>query len=318
MRDNARILVVQIPAYDEAATIAVTIADVPRTVPGFDKVEVLVIDDGSRDETGRLAREAGADRVVRFARNRGLALAFQAGLEAALDMGADAIVNFDADNQYPGNRIADLVSPVALGQADIVLGERDFDRIPHFSRAKVALQRLGATVVGRLAGVPCKDATTGFRAFSREAAQSLYVAGMFTYTLETLFLAGARKLSVAAITVETKAKRRESRLFGSSFEYVLRSLATIARAGIRYRALAVLTWLALPLFLSGLFAIGRFLLYHFLWEPERTGHTQSLVLAGVLIIVGVLLVAIGFLADAVGTNRRLLEEILTHLRKKAP
>jgi glycosyltransferase involved in cell wall biosynthesis len=309
-------LVVQIPAYNEAPTIGGTIADVPRVVPGFSRVLILVIDDGSTDETSRAAEDAGADKVVRFARNRGLALAFQKGLETSLAMGADVVVNFDGDNQYPGDRIPDLAAPVLKGEADMVLGERDFARIPHFTRTKVFLQKFGTRVVSSLAGVKIGDATTGFRAFSRETALSLYVASMFTYTLETIFFAGARKLSVDSVTIVTNPKLRESRLFGSSLEYVLKSMVTILRTSIRYRAFAILTWLSLPLFLAGFFAVGRFLLYHFLWEPGGTGHVQSLVLAGVLLIVSFLLVAIGFLADAVGTNRRLLEELFTLMRKR--
>jgi len=317
MNDSTgKTLVVQIPAYNEAATIDRTIADVPREIEGFSKVLLLVIDDGSGDGTSEAARAAGADNVVRFARNRGLALAFQKGLETSLSMGADVIVNFDGDNQYPGDRIPDLAAPVLRGEADMVLGERDFSRIPHFTRTKIFLQKFGTRVVSSLAGVRVGDATTGFRAFSRETAQSLYVASMFTYTLETIFFAGARKLSVDAVTIVTNPKLRESRLFGSSFEYVLKSMVTILRTSIRYRAFAILAWLSLPLFLAGFFAVGRFLLYHFIWEPGGTGHVQSLVLAAVLLIVGFLMVTIGFVADAVGTNRRLLEEVLTLMRKR--
>jgi len=316
MTGNGKTLVVQIPAYNEALRIAGTIADVPRAGEGFERVLVLVVDDGSTDGTAEAAR--GAERVVRFPANRGLAMAFQKGLEVALEMGADVVVNFDADNQYPGDRIAELARMVAAGKADIVLGERDFDSIEHFSGMKRFLQRFGSSVVSRLSGVRCSDVTTGFRAMSREAAQSLYVANLFTYTIETLFLAGARKLSVAGVKISTRPKLRESRLFGNNVEYVGRSFLTIARATLRYRALAILTWLALPLFVAGVVVIGRFLLYHFVWQPGGAGHVQSLVLAGVLIVVGVLLVAMGFLADAVGTNRRLLEEALILLRRRKP
>lgn len=309
-------LVVQIPAYNEAENIAATIADVPKQVPGFDQVHVIVIDDGSTDDTSSIATSAGALKVLKTPGNRGLALAFQRGLQESLSLGADVIVNFDADNQYPGARIPDLVKPIVDGTADMVLGERNFATIPHFSGVKKFLQKFGAGVVSRLARVPCRDATTGFRALSRETAQSLYVAGMFTYTLETLFWAGARRLSVVGIGIEANPKTRESRLFGSSFEYVLKSLSTILKASIRYRALAIFSWMAAPLFLLGFGAIARFLLYHFIWEPDGTGHVQSLILAAILIVVGVLLVAMGFLADSAGTNRRLLEEILTRTRRK--
>jgi len=309
-------VVVQIPAFNESDTLPATIADIPRQIPGVDKIEVLVVDDGSTDSTGTVAARAGADRVVRFAANRGLALAFQKGLEESLDMGADIIVNFDADNQYPGRHIPELVAPILSGKADVVLGERDFDSIAHFSATKRFLQRFGSSVVSRLSGVPCRDAATGFRAFSREAAQSLYVAGMFTYTLETLFLTAARKLCVASVPITTNPSFRESRLFKSTFEYVFRSIGTIVKTSMRYKAATILSWLSAPLFLVGLAAIVRFLLYHFLLEPDGTGHVQSLVLAGVLVVVGVLLVGMGFLADASATNRRILEEILTNLRKR--
>lgn len=314
--ESAPTLVVQVPAYNEGANLATTLADIPREIAGVGRVLVLVVDDGSTDDTARVARDAGADRVVRFPANRGLAVAFQRGLQEAVAMGADVIVNFDADNQYPGDRIPDLAAPVLDGTADMVLGERDMSRIPHFSGAKRFLQRFGTRVVSRLAGVRCGDATTGFRAFSRETAMSLYVASMFTYTLETLFWAGARKLSVKSVMVQTRPKLRESRLFGSSLEYVLKSMVTILRTSLRYRATALLSWLAMPLFVLGLGAVVRFLLYHFAWEPDGTGHVQSLVFAAVFILVGVVLVALGILADSTSTNRRLLEEILTLLRKK--
>jgi hypothetical protein len=314
--DSSPTLVVQVPAYNEAENLATTLADIPREIPGVGRVLVLVIDDGSTDDTARVANEAGADKVVRFPTNRGLALAFQRGLQEAVAMGADVIVNFDGDNQYPGDRIPDLAAPILAGTADMVLGERDMTRIAHFSGAKKFLQRFGTRVVSRLSGVTCGDATTGFRAFSRETAQSMYVASMFTYTLETLFWAGSRKLSVQSVTIETRPKLRESRLFGSSFEYVLKSMVTIFRTSLRYRATALLAWLSLPLFLLGCGAIFRFLLYHFFWEPDGTGHVQSLVFAAVFVLVGVVLVALGIQADSTSTNRRLLEEILTLLRKK--
>ena len=311
-----QVLVVQIPAFNESATLPGTIADIPRDIPGIDRVCILVMDDGSTDNTSEVALQSGADRVVRFPRNRGLSLAFQKALETSLSMGATVIVNFDGDNQYPGDRIPDLVKPILDGTADMVLGERDFSKIDHFTGRKVFLQHFGSRVVSRLAGVPCRDVTTGFRALSRETAMSLYVANMFTYTLETLFWAGSKKLSVQSISVTARPKTRESRLFRSNFEYVFRSIGTILKTSIRYRAFAILFWLSLPLFLAGLFGVGRFMLYHFVWESGRTGHTQSLVLSAVLVVVSVLLVGMGFLADAVSTNRRLLEEMLTLQRKK--
>jgi glycosyltransferase involved in cell wall biosynthesis len=306
-------LVIQIPCRNEEATLPVTLADLPRHVPGFDTVEWLVIDDGSSDRTGEVARTHGVDRVVRFPEWRGLARAFEAGMREAVAMGADVIVNTDADNQYRGADVVPLVQPILEGRADMVVGTRPIRDIEHFSPLKKVLQRLGSGAVRQLSHVDVPDATSGFRAFTREAALRLTVLTHFSYTLETIIQASEKNITIAHVPIRTNGQIRESRLFTSTSAYIRRSLATMLRVYVLYRPLRFF----LPL--SAAFLIAAIVLsvrYFFFWwqKPVQTGHVQSLLVAGVCTIIGVLFVALGVLADLTAMNRRLLEELVMNTR----
>ncbi len=308
-------LIIQIPCYNEEKTLPVTLGEVPRQVEGVDEVEILIVDDGSADRTVEVAREAGVDHVVRFTHNRGLARAFSAGLDACLALGADVIVNMDADNQYRAGCIPGLVEPILEGRADVVVGERPIEAIEHFSWLKKRLQRLGSWVVRRLSGTEVPDATSGFRAYSREAALRLNVVSEFTYTLETLIQAGQTGIAVAHVPIETNPKTRESRLFASIGGYVWRSAQTIVRIYVMYRPLRTFVCVgALPL-LAGLVLVVRFF-YFYLTVQGPTGHVQSLLVGGVLLLLGVLFLVLGLLADVVAANRKLLEETLYRVRRQ--
>jgi glycosyltransferase involved in cell wall biosynthesis len=308
-------LVIQIPCLNEEGTLPATIADLPRALPGVRAIEILVVDDGSSDRTSDVARAHGASRVVRFPVRRGLARAFAAGLMEALDMGADVIVNTDADNQYRGEDIARLVSPIVEGRADMVIGDRQVGSIGHFSPLKKMLQRLGSWVVGKLAHARVPDTTSGFRAYSREAALRLTVVSDFTYTLETLIQATQKSLHTISVPIRTNPVTRESRLFGSMGSYVLRSVRTMVRLYIVYQPLRIFMGLG-SLFLVGALALFARFLYFYFTIPGgvQTGHVQSLIVAGVLSIIGFLVLALGVLADLTAMNRRLMEEILTNTR----
>jgi len=306
-------LIVQIPCYNEEETLPQTVRDVPRRVPGIDEVEILVVDDGSSDRTAEVARECGVDHVVSLVGNQGLAKAFRAGVEACLALRADVIVNTDGDNQYYGGDIATLVGPIVRGEAEMVIGTRSIDTIEHFSFLKKKLQHLGSWVVRTVSGTDVPDATSGFRAFSREAALRLNVVSRFTYTLETLIQAGVSGTSVAHVPIRTNPKLRESRLARSAWRYVLRSLATIVRIYAMYRSMRLFTFIAGVLVVLGVAVGARFVVYLFIGEGE--GHVQSLILAAVLVMVGVQTFVAGLLSDLITSNRRLTEECLYHLRK---
>ena len=307
-------LVIQIPCLNEEATLPGTIADLPRAIPGIDRIELLVVDDGSRDRTSEVARAHGAHRVLRFPARRGLARAFDAGLREALAMGADVIVNTDADNQYVGADIAALVQPILEGRAEMVVGARPIDRIDHFSPLKKALQKLGSRVVRRLSSADVPDATSGFRAYSREAALRLTVLTNFTYTLETLIQASQKDISITHVPIRTNPKLRESRLFTGTGAYVQRSLGTMFRVAVMYQPLRFFAWLSAG-FLIASFALSvRWVVIYLITRPQPTGHVQSLLVAGVLAVIGMLLGALGVLADLSAMNRRLLEEIVVNTR----
>jgi glycosyltransferase involved in cell wall biosynthesis len=306
-------LIIQIPCYNEAATLPATLADLPRAVPGMDAVEVLVVDDGSTDGTAETARALGVQHIVRHPQNRGLAAAFATGLDACLAAGADVIVNTDGDNQYCGGDVAALVGPILAGQADIVVGDRGVAALAYFSPTKRALQRLGSWVVGRAAGMPIPDATSGFRAFTREAALRLNILGDYTYTLETLIQAGARRMRVVFVPIRTNAATRESRLIRSIPSFLSISVVTILRFYTMYRPLRVFGTAGLALALGGL-ALGlRFLVFYL--NGRGSGHVQSLILAAILTIVGFLTGLVGLVADAVANSRKIHEEILYRLRR---
>jgi glycosyltransferase involved in cell wall biosynthesis len=306
-------LIIQIPCYNESATLAETVADLPRTIPGVDTIEILVIDDGSSDGTAEMARRLGVHHLVRFPQNRGLAKGFMAGIDACLRLGADIIVNTDADNQYVGADIPRLVQPILEGKADLVVGDRQVDQVEHFSPAKKKLQKIGSWVVRLASNTRVPDATSGFRAISREAALRTFVTSEFTYTLETIIQAGQAHLAVAAVPIRTNPKTRESRLFRSIPQYLRRSAGTIVRIYTMYKPLRAFLLLAALLFLCGTGLGVRFLYFHFT-EP-RTGHIQSLILAAILLITAFLVGAVGLLADLVGANRKLLEDVVIRLRR---
>jgi len=307
-------LVIQIPCLNEEATLPETLADLPREVAGFDAVEWLVIDDGSTDATADVARECGVDHIVRFTANKGLAIAFQAGIDAALKLGADVIVNTDADNQYRGDEIPKLVEPIVARRADIVVGDRMIRDHGEFSRVKKLLQLWGSWVVRQASGTDVPDTTSGFRAYSREAALQLNVVSRFTYTLETLIQAGKSDLAVAHIPIATNPRTRESHLFRSTLEYVRRSVGTILRIYAMHEPLRIFVSLAAIIGLGGLILVGRVLWFHFT-GPGPTGHVQSLIVGGVLLVFAVQLIVLGVLADLVRANRVLAERSLHRVRR---
>jgi len=306
-------LVIQIPCLNEESTLPVTLADLPRSLPGFDTIEVLVIDDGSTDRTSEVARAHGVHHVVRFPVRRGLARGFEAGLREALAMGADVIVNTDADNQYVGADIARLVEPIVAHRADMVVGTRPIDSIQHFSLMKKSLQRLGSAVVRGLSAADVPDATSGFRAYSRDAALRLTVVTGFTYTLETLIQASHKNIAIVHVPIRVNGKLRESRLFRGVGAYVTRSLGTMIRVYLLYRPLRFFLSLAALFGAGALLLFVRFLVLFFT-TPGQTGHVQSLVVAGALAMIAGLLVALGVLGDLTAMNRRLLDEILVNTR----
>jgi len=306
-------LIIQIPCYNERDHLAKTLADLPEEIPGVDSVEVLVIDDGSTDGTGEIARKSGVHHVVRFRRNRGLAKGFMAGVDACLRLGADIIVNTDADNQYDGRDIPALVRPILDGQADLVVGDRQVDQVTDFSATKKNLQKIGSWVVRLASGTRVPDAPSGFRAISREAALRMFVTSDFTYTLETLIQAGQARLAVGAVRVRTNPKTRESRLFGGTLQYLRRSAGTIIRIYTMYRPLRAFLLMASVLFGLGTLLGMRFLYFHF--TESQAGHVQSLILAAVLLISAFIVLVAGLLADLVGANRKLLEDVVTRLRR---
>ncbi len=306
-------LIIQVPCFNEEEHVAATLADLPRQMRGVADIEVLVIDDGSSDRTAEVARLNGADYILRLPNNRGLACAFRAGLDAALHLGADVIVNTDGDNQYSGRNIEDLIQPILSGAADMVVGDRDPRNLRHFSRAKRLLQHYGSWVVRTLSGTKIPDATSGFRALSRTAAMRLNVISDFTYTLETIIQAGKKKLPVTHVPVTTNPDRRNSKLFTSTWGYVKRSAATIIRIYALYEPLKVFSYIGGTLIAAGT-VLGLRFMYHFFTEGGR-GHLQSLMLTVLLIIIGFQTVLIGLVADLIGANRSLLEDLLFRFRR---
>jgi len=300
-------LIIQIPCYNEAETLALTLAELPRQVRGFDRVEWLVIDDGSRDDTPDVARANGVDHVVRHARNQGLARAFMTGLDACLRLGADVIVNTDADNQYQAADIPALTAPILAGQAEIVVGARPIATIEHFSPVKKALQKLGSWVVRVASKTSIPDAPSGFRAFSRTAAQQMMVFNDYTYTLETIIQAGQKNMAIASVPIRVNGDLRPSRLVKSIPSYIRRSITTIIRIFVIYRPFRFFGAIGGVLFLAG-FVLGlRFVWY--LAAGEGGGHVQSVILAALLMGMGFQTLLVAFLADLLAANRKLLEDI---------
>jgi glycosyltransferase involved in cell wall biosynthesis len=310
-------LVIQIPAWNEEEHIESALGALPSSVPGCDEVETQVVDDGSTDRTAEIARACGA-RVVQLPVHRGLAAAFTSGLAAAVERGADIIVNTDADNQYDARDIPTLVAPIVSGQAQMVIGDRQVGTVRHFSPAKRLLQKLGSWVVRRLSRTPVRDATSGFRAISREAALKLHVFTRFTYTLETILQAGEAGLKVVSVPIRVNERpRRRSRLFRSNAGYVLRSLESIARVVVLYNPLRIFIRAGAIPVVTGLALLARYL-YYYVTGHSPAGHVQSLILAVILIIVGVQVWVVGIVADLIAVNRRLLEETLERHRSQSP
>ena len=308
-------LIIQIPCYDEAETLAIALAALPRQVPGFDSVEWLIIDDGSRDDTVAVARANGVNHVVRHTRNQGLAQTFMTGLDACLRLGADVIVNTDADNQYNADDIPVLTLPILEHRAEIVVGARPIETIEHFSPIKKLLQKLGSWVVRVASKTDILDAPSGFRAMSRTAAQQLMVFNDYTYTLETIIQAGQKNMAITSVPIRVNEDLRPSRLLKSIPSYIKRSIVTIIRIFIIYRPFRFFGTIGAVLFGAG-FLFGL----RFLWEylgGEGAGHVQSLILAALLMGMGFQAVLIAFVADLLAANRKLLEDVRYRLRVRA-
>ncbi|HEX7705760.1 MAG TPA: glycosyltransferase family 2 protein [Thermoanaerobaculia bacterium] len=306
-------LIIQIPAFNEEATIAQTLRELPKKIDGIRTIETLVIDDGSADGTAAAARKAGATHLVQLKSHRGLSAAFTAGIDAALRMGADIIVNTDADNQYAAADIARLVAPIVNGSAEVVIGDREVAKSPHMSAMKRTLQRLGSWTVGLASGVEVSDVTSGFRAFSRDAALQINVFNPFTYTLETVIQAGNRNLGIQSIPVRTNAPTRPSRLYRGVGTYLRKSVATIFRIYALYKPLKTFFAIGSVLLFLGVVLGTRFLWYFV--QGDRGGHIQSLILAAVFLITGFHTWLIALLADLISVNRRLSEDVLIRLRR---
>jgi glycosyltransferase involved in cell wall biosynthesis len=306
-------LIIQIPCLNEESTLPVTLRDLPRELPGFETVEWLIIDDGSTDRTIEVARANGVDHIVRLTNNKGLANGFQAGLDACLKLGADVIVNTDADNQYYGPDIAKLVAPIVAGDADMVVGDRQVMTIEHFSPLKKSLQRFGSWVVRQASATTVPDTTSGFRAYNREAALALQVVSKFTYTLETIIQAGKMTVAVDHVPIRTNAKTRESRLFPSMWSYVRRNGLSIFRIYAMYEPLKVFMTAAIVVMLAAVAVWTRFLVAFI--QGEGAGHVQSLILGAVLFNAGVVLGALGVIGDLLSGQRTMLQRVFERVRR---
>lgn len=306
-------LIVQIPCYNEESTLSKTIADIPRQIKGVDRVELLIIDDGSTDQTIAVAKKLGVDHIVRNKQNLGLARTFRKGMDECLKRGADIIVNTDGDNQYYGGDIPDLVKPIINGTAEVVIGDRQTDKIPHFSLLKKILQKLGSATVRKLSGTDVPDTVSGFRAFSREAAIRLNIISPFSYTIETIIQAGKKHMAVASVPVRTNEKTRESRLFKSIPKFIERQLSSMIRMYLMYQPLRFFTYIGIVFSLIGLLPIVRFLIFYY--QGAGSGHIQSLILGGVFLMMGFITFVMAILADLLNFNRQLIELTLEKVRR---
>jgi glycosyltransferase involved in cell wall biosynthesis len=306
-------LIIQIPCHNEAETLAETVGELPRNLEGIDEIEYLVVDDGSTDSTLKVAEKLGVHHIVVLPSHRGLARAFGAGLAACLDRKADVIVNTDADNQYCASGIPSLLKPILEGEADIVVGARPIEQIKHFSASKKVLQKMGSWAVRRFSNTDIPDATSGFRALSREAAQRLNVFSTYTYTLETIIQAGRSNMVVASVPIQTNPPRRESRLIRSVPSYLWRSLLTMVRVFILYKPLRFFVLVGSVFFGAGMLLGIRFTYYYVIGQGG--GKIQSLILAAVLLLMGFQLGVVGLLSDLIATNRRILEELQAGQRR---
>jgi glycosyltransferase involved in cell wall biosynthesis len=306
-------LLIQIPCFNEATTLAATLSALPTSIPGVSTIEVLIVDDGSHDGTSAVAAELGVHHIVRHRANRGLAAAFRTGLNAALDLGADIIVNTDADNQYHGGDIEALVHPILSGTADVVIGDRGVRQNAHFGWTKRQLQRLGSFTVRTLSRVDVDDAVSGFRAMSREAARRITITSEFSYTTEMLIQAGRKRMAIASVPVRTNGPLRPSRLFSSIPNFIVATGSTILRAYAMYNPLKVFVLLGAGITLVGLLPVLRFLYYYAV--GEGSGHVQSLVLGAGILTLGAIAIMFGMLADLISANRKLIEQTLERLHK---
>lgn len=305
-------VVVQIPCLNEEATLALVLSTIPKHIDGVDEIDILIIDDGSTDRTSQVARENGVTHIVKHTRTMGLARSFADGVEYALAHGADIVVNTDGDNQYPQERIGDLVAPILAGRADIVIGDRQTQSIAHFSFFKKTMQRFGSWVVNRAAGTKLPDAASGFRAYSRYSLYRLNVVTQFSYCMETIIQAGNKRLAIESVPVTTNPKTRESRLFSNVFEHMMKSGQAILRSYIMFKPWSVFRALALTFGILGLIPFIRFAIVRVMGDDGN--HIQSLILGGALISGALLAVALGVLSDLMKTNRILAEDQLERIK----
>jgi len=305
-------LFVQIPCLNEEATLPQVIRDIPRTIMGIQEVKILVVDDGSSDRTTEVAYREGADYVIKLPSNQGLAKAFSTGINKCLELGADIIVNTDGDHQYSGKDVNMLIQPIREGKADIVIGDRQTTKLTHFSPLKKMLQKLGSRTVSLLSNVSIPDATSGFRAYSRDAAMRLNVFSKFSYTLETVIQAGKNQMAVVHVPVQANGPERPSRLFSNLAVYLKRSIATILRIYVLYEPLRTLFYVGGIIFLAGALGVLRFLYFYFTGSGQ--GHIQSLIISGALVAIGFQVWVLAILADLISINRRLSEEILYRIK----
>ncbi|MEN4011819.1 MAG: glycosyltransferase family 2 protein [Bellilinea sp.] len=308
-------LIIQIPCYNEAEALPLTLSQLPRQVDGIEQVEILIIDDGSSDQTGQVARESGVHHIVRLKKNTGLANAYRTGLDACIRLGADIIINTDADTQYNAHDIPALLAPILKGEAELVIGDRGVANEQAFSPMKRRLQILGSSVVSRAAGVDIPDATSGFRAMTREVALRTNVLSHYSYTLETLIQAGSQNIAIASVPIRTNPPRRPSRLMRGIADYLAHSSVTILRAYTMYRPLRVFTIIGSGMIGLGMIPVVRFLILFF--QGQGAGNVQSLLFGAVLVIIGFQVLLIGLIADLIGFNRKLLEEILYLIKKNS-
>lgn len=308
-------LIIQIPCYNEEKTLPVTVNDLPKRIGGIDKIEILVINDGSKDDTAETARRLGVHHILNFKAHRGLARAFSAGLDKGLELGADIIVNTDGDNQYRGSDIPKLIEPILNKKADMVIGSRDISKIKHFSLLKKILQKLGSYVVRKLSKTDVPDTTSGFRAYSREAAMRLHVFSSYTYTVETIIQAGLKEIAVASVNISTNEKLRKSRLIKSIPSYIKKCVSIMLRAYLMYEPLKSFIKISLVPIILSFILVARFLIDHF--TRPNGGHIQSLIIAAVGLVVGAIIIMIGLVGDIISANRKLSEEILYRIKKSS-
>lgn len=307
-------LVVQIPCLNEEQTLPLVLGSIPKKIKGIDSIDILIIDDGSTDKTVEIAKDFGVKHFVFHPKNKGLAKSFHDGINKALEMGADIIVNTDGDNQYPQERIADLVQPIINSEADMVIADRQVKKIKHFSPGKKLMQVVGTKVLNLAAGTKVPDAPSGFRAYSRDAAMQLNVVTRFSYAMETIIQAGNKNMSIVSLPIETNPKTRESRLFKNSWEHIRKSGVAITRAFIMYRPYVIFISLAIFLGVLGLIPFGRYMYFFLFQHAEASGHIQSLLLGSVLLVGSFVFLAMGVIADLTRINRTLLEDILEQTR----